>query len=465
MAVDTGAPGFEEWLGTALADGALNDEVWGHGERAVTFGQMREQTARTRDVLAAHGIGAGSTVAVQLLPSYTMLWTLFAAWSAGAQVLLMDPRLTPAETTRLLDLCEPQFHLAVDGRLPAIASFRAECETVVLPRRSGRPAETAHPLVQFSSGSTGLPKVIGRTGQSLLDELDRFARLPQMPRRGERLLLLSSMSYSLGLIGGVLHALRTGVSLHFSGSPQPRDLLRLLTDRHIDAVFGVPVHFDLLSRVGRPGDLPGLRLAVSGGEMLRAEVFHRFEEVFGVRIGQAYGMTEAGIIATDLAGHDAPPAVGLPAPGMRTKVADGTLRVRLPEDPYLHADKAGRYEDGWLDTYDRCRVRPGSGVVEILGRADSRVVIGGLKVDLMEVESVLLQHPAVTEAVVVYGEAIEGYLVAEPTLTKGKLLTWCRDRLSPHKVPKTLHFVRRLPRTTNGKTVRNRELLHESRER
>ncbi|MET7489946.1 class I adenylate-forming enzyme family protein [Streptomyces sp. NPDC005538] len=465
MAVDTGAPTFERWLGAALTGDALDDTVWGHGERAVTFGRMRKETARTHDVLAAHGIGSGSTVAVQLLPSFTLLWTVFAAWSAGAQVMLMDPRLTPAETTRLLDLCEPQFHLTVDGPAPTLTSFRDECETVVLPRRSGRPAETDHRLVQFSSGSTGLPKVIGRTGRSLLDELDRFALLPEMPRRGERLLLLSSMAYSFGLIGGVLHALRHGVSLHFSGSPQPRDLLRILTERQIHAVFGVPVHFDLLSRVGRPGDLPALRLAVSGGEMLRPEVFHRFEEAFGVRIGQAYGMSEVGIIATDLAGRDAPPAVGLPAAGVHTDVVEGTLRVRLPEDPYLHADRTRRYEDGWLNTHDRCLVRPGDGVLEILGRTDSTVVIGGLNVDLTEIEAALLEHPAVTEAVVVYGEAIECHLVAEPALAKAELLAWCRERLSPHKVPKALHFVRRLPRTANGKAVRNRELLHASRER
>ncbi|MFE0363126.1 class I adenylate-forming enzyme family protein [Streptomyces griseoaurantiacus] len=465
MAVDSAAPDFGRWLDTALTGDDLEEEVWGHAGRAMSFGRMRKETARTREVLAAHGIGPDSTVAVQLLPSFTLLWTVFAAWSAGAQVMLMDPRLTPAETTRLLDLCEPQFHLAVEGPVPLSAPFREECEIVVLPRRSGRPAQSAHRLVQFSSGSTGLPKVIGRTGRSLLDELERFARLPDMPRHGERLLLLSSMAYSFGLIGGVLHSLRTGVSLHFSGSTQPRELLRLLAEREIHALFGVPVHFDLLSRVGRPGGLPSLRLAVSGGEPLRPEVFTRFEEAFGVRIGQAYGMTEAGIIATDLTGRAAPPAVGTPAPGMRTEVADGTLRVRLPEDPYLHADRSGRYADGWLDTHDRCRVRPEDGVLEILGRNDSTVMIGGLNVDLTEVESVVLAHPSVTDAVVVYGEAIEAHLVAEPTLAKGELLAWCRERLSPHKLPKALHFVRKLPRTANGKTVRNRELLHASRER
>ncbi|MEU6609273.1 class I adenylate-forming enzyme family protein [Streptomyces shenzhenensis] len=465
MTVDAEASAFERWLVSVLADDARSGEVWGHGEQEVTFGRMSQETARVRGVLAAHGIGRGSTVAVQLLPSFTLLWTVLAAWSAGAQVLLMDPRLTPAETTRLLDLCEPQFHLAVDGPMPALVTFRDECEIVVLTHRSGRPAATGHRLVQFSSGSTGLPKVIGRTGDSLLAELDRFGRLPDMPRRGERLLLLSSMTYSFGLIGGVLHALRNGVPVHFSGSPQPRDLLRILVERRIDAVFGVPVHFDLLSRVGRPGELPALRLAVSGGETLPAAVFRRFEEVHGVRIGQAYGMTEAGIIATDLAGRDAPPAVGRPAPGMRTEVVGGTLRVWLPEDPYLHADREGRYQDGWLNTHDRCLARPGDGVLEILGRADSTVVIGGLNVDLTEVESVVLQHPAVSEAVVVYGDAIEAHLVADGSLTRGALLAWCRDRLSPHKVPKALHFVRKLPRTANGKTIRNRELLHASREK
>ncbi|MEU8436237.1 class I adenylate-forming enzyme family protein [Streptomyces sp. NPDC029216] len=460
------ATDFSTWLGALLSDEESFGDVWAHGETVVTRERLRAETERALGTLRAHGISGGSAVAVQVQPSFTLLWSVFALWSAGAQVMLLDPRLTAAETTRLLELCEPQFHLTSGPAGRAVAGFRDEVEVVVERRPTGRAAQSGHCLLQFSSGSTGLPKVIGRTGRSLLEEVDRFAGLPDMPKRGENLLLLSSLVHSFGLIGGVLHALSTGVTLHFAVRPQPYELLALMAERPVDAVFGVPVHFDLLSRAATVPPMPALRLAVSGGEALSSEVFTRFEERYGIRVGQAYGMTEAGIIAVDLTGEHGSPAVGVPAPGVKTAVVEGTLRVWLPENPYLHTDRAERYADGWLNTYDRCSVRPGSGVLEINGRADSMVAIGGLKVDLSEVEAVLLEHPAVTEAVVVFGEAVEAHVVAKGNLPKRELLDWCRTRLSPHKIPKAFHFSpAALPRTSNGKLIRNRELLHAAREK
>ncbi|MFI9270983.1 class I adenylate-forming enzyme family protein [Kitasatospora sp. NPDC052896] len=457
---------FETWFGTLLAGAARQDAAWAtHGETVVRHRTLRAEVDRARGILRAHGVTAGSTVAVQVLPSFTLLWSLFALWTSGAQVMLLDPRLTAAETTRLLELCEPQFHLTSGTAAQVFTPFRAECEVVVERRPLGRPAQGAHRLIQFSSGSTGLPKVIGRTGDSLRAEVDRFGQLPEMPGRGEHVLLLSSLAHSFGLLGGVLHALSAGAVLHFAGSLRPHELRRVLTGRRVNAVFGVPAHFHLLSRIPALPALPDLRLAVSGGESLPGEVYDRFRERYGVRIGQAYGMTEAGIIATDLTGRDAPPAVGLPAPGMRTAVVDGTLRVRLPENPYLHADLGDRYVDGWLNTRDRCTVRAGSGVLEITGRADTMVAIGGLKVDLTEVEAVLAEHTAISEVVVVYGEAIEAHLVLQRELPRAELLAWCKERLSPYKIPKAFHFRTALPRTSNGKLVRNRELLHSAAER
>ncbi|MBD0743117.1 3,4-AHBA carboxyl group adenylation protein [Streptomyces sp. CBMA152] len=458
---------FDDWLAARLADTGLDAELWAHGQQAVTRAGLRTQTARIGEVLGAHGIRRGSTVAVQLPPSFTLLWSVFALWGAGAQVMLLDPRLTETETTRLLEVCEPQFHLGTGEGPLRVVSFRDECEVVVTPRRWGLAARTAHRLVQFSSGSTGLPKVIGRTGPSLLAEIERFARLSDMPRRGEGVLLLSSLVHSFGLIGGVLHGLDAGAALHFPRRPHRKELHQMLLERRLAAVFGVPAHFDLLGRSEGSDVPPALRLAVSGGEILPGEVFERFERRYGVRIGQAYGMSEVGIIATDLAGAQPPPAVGVAAPGMSTAVTGGTLRVRLSESPYLFGDHGDRYADGWLDTHDLCTLAPDTGVLTVTGRADSVVAIGGLKVDLTEVEAVLLAHEAVAEAVVVYGQAIEAHLVVSGStrVTSTELLAWCRERLSPHKIPKAFHFPRVLPRTSNGKLIRNRELLHAARER
>ncbi|MGJ5754489.1 acyl-CoA synthetase (AMP-forming)/AMP-acid ligase II [Streptomyces puniciscabiei] len=453
---------FRSWLESRVAD-CDDDEVWAVGETVVTRRQLRNRVEYERAALTSRSITEGSAVAVQMMPSFTLLSTLFALWSVGAQVQLLDPRLTKTETARLLDLCEPQFHITSGDLGGVFSSFRDETPVEVNRLRPGRAAESGHPLVQFSSGSTGLPKVIGRTGASLRAEIERFARLPEMPRTGERVLLLSSIMHSFGLIGGVLHGLDVGAPLHFSSRPQARDLVRIMAEREITAVFGVPLHFGLLCRAPDIPELPALRLAVSGGEILDAKVYEEFKKAYGIAIGQAYGMTETGILATDLGGRYGPPAVGELVPGIRAEVRENTLRVRLEESPYLYADRADRFQDGWLDTKDRCVVRPGSAALEIVGRADSLVAVGGLKVDLTEVEQVVTEHPAVKEAVVVFGESIEAHVVTTGQVSRGELLGWCRERLAPYKLPRVFHCVARLPRTSNGKVVRNPELLHTAR--
>ncbi|MBI0384105.1 long-chain fatty acid--CoA ligase, partial [Streptomyces albiflaviniger] len=126
---------------------------------------------------------------------------------------------------------------------------------------------------------------------------------------------------------------------------------------------------------------------------------------------------------------------------------------------YLHDSGGDRFADGWLRTHDRAELDP-SGAVRLLGRGDSLVVIGGLKVDLTEVEAVLRRHPGVSGAVVVHAGATEAYVsVAADGPSAGELLRWCRDRLADYKVPRVVHVLADLPRTSNGKLVRRRDAL------
>ncbi|GAA3567243.1 hypothetical protein GCM10022222_58990 [Amycolatopsis ultiminotia] len=429
------------------------------GGRAVTHAELRTRVAEQERIFAAHGVGPGTTVALHTLPSFTTLWTLFGLWARGAQVALFDSRLKRAEIDTLLALTEPEVFVSFDGPGRVLSPFRDECEVVVRRRRGGRPAATPHVLVQFSSGSTGAPKVIGRTAGALLAEIDRFAAIDDMPGRGDTVLLLNSIIHSLGLVGGVLHGLNAGVRIVFSRSAQPRGVLDVVHGEQADALFGVPAHFALLAATTDAAVPPRLRLAVSGGELLAAEVFTRFRDRFGVRIGQAYGMTEVGIIAADPAGRHDPPAVGPAVAGLRVRAEAGELHVHTGESPYLLDDGVARFRDGWLRTYDAGAVDPVSGVLTVGGRADSVVVVGGLKVDLGEIESVLRSHEEITDAVVVRSDVIEAHVATAAALSADELTSWCRDRLAHYKIPRRFRVVADLPRTANGKLIRNHELL------
>jgi acyl-coenzyme A synthetase/AMP-(fatty) acid ligase len=457
MGMDDDTP--RDWWGAPLLSGGADESSWAFGAATVTRAEIRTRVAELTRLFAIHGIRAGSTVALQIPPSFTWMWALLALWARGAQVMLFDHRLAPAEVNQLSQLCRPQFHLGSEPPSQLLKPFKDEREILVTYRHDGRPAQDDHAVYQFSSGSMGRPKVIGRTADSLLAEVDRFARIDQMPRRGERVLLLNSLSHSFGLIGGFLHALNVGATLVFPPRIQAHDFLDVAARRRVNVVFGVPVHFDLFSRIDHPPALPHLRMAVSGGEMLPRTVFERFQRCYGIRIGQAYGMTEVGIIATDLLGAEPPPSVGRLAPGIEAKVDGGELSVRLEHTPYIHADEA-RWSAGWLRTRDLAEFDPITGTLAIMGRADSMAVIGGLNVDLTEVETALLAHDQISEAVVVHGDVIEAHVAAEDLVAERDLATWCRERLSGHKVPRRFYVVRDLPRTANGKLVRSREILH-----
>ncbi|SDM72696.1 Acyl-CoA synthetase (AMP-forming)/AMP-acid ligase II [Streptomyces sp. cf386] len=431
-----------------------------HRQELVTRGELRDRVAQQAAVFAGYGIGAGSTVGLRTPPSFTQVEVLLALWRLGAQVLLFDFRLKPAEVTALCATCRPQFMVSAGVNVRATFGFRSEYEVVTERLGGGRPAGTGHRLVQFSSGSTGRPKVIGRTARSLAAEVDRFTSVPGMPGVDDRLLLLSSTAHSFGLIAGLLHSLVAGVRVVFAPRISARDILRTAVEHRITTLFGVPMHYELLAAASDPPALPGLRVAVSGGELMPPQVAARFAQRYGIAVGESYGTTETGVVAMD-AGGTLRPAVGRAAPGVVVREHQGELDVALDESPYLFDSGGTQYADGWLHTRDRATV-DASGTVLVHGRADSLVVIGGLKVDLSEVENVLREHPAVQQAVLVHEGVTEAYVAVAAGAERPsaeELLRWCRERLADYKLPRLIRVLEALPRTSNGKLLRQAAVL------
>ncbi|MFJ5293921.1 class I adenylate-forming enzyme family protein [Streptomyces sp. NPDC088348] len=447
------------WWGEELLDREPADAPLARLRGRLTRDGLRSGARELADLFRSEGIGLGASVAVYVPPGFTLMQTLVGLWSVGAQTILIDARTPPAERERLVALCEPQFLVAAVAPESGGTGLVEESPLVVSTRPGGRPADKDICLVQFSSGSTGVPKVIGRTGRSLRDELVRYASLDGMPGRGERILLLNSLVHTVGLIGGFLYALSSGAELVLPASTRIGAVLETGREADVHAVFGIPFHFDLLSRAsGRP--LPSLRVTMSAGEPLPEAAYDRFLKRYGVPVGQIYGMTETGMVTGDLTGSKSrAPWVGYPAGDtVELKSVESELYIRVDRSPYLHGD-ADRYTDGWLRTYDRCALDESTGALAILGRLDSVATVGGMKVDLAEIEGVLRGHPAIQEAVVVHSGAIEAYVGGEGLPPSGELIRWCQRNLSPFKVPKVIFRTAALPRNRSGKILRNRDLL------
>jgi 3-hydroxy-4-methylanthranilate adenylyltransferase len=282
-----------------------------------------------------------------------------------------------------------------------------------------------------------------------------------VPRGGERIVCMASMVHVLGLVGGLLYGLHAGVQLVVPPRMSVDSILgAVAAGTEPTTLLGVPFHIELLASVSEPPKLPQLTGMTTGGELVRADVHRTFVDRYRVRLGNMYGMTEVGVIATDLFGENRPAV--LPAPGITVRESGGELLVGMPASPYVGLVDPTRWSDGWLHTRDAGTVDPDTGLVRILGRLDSQVSVGGLKVDLTEVEHTLAALPEVAGAVVVFDKAIEAYVVlrdpADPA-AGGRLDAELASKLAAYKRPRVVHVVDQLPRTATGKLVRDRAVL------
>ncbi|MFD0746835.1 class I adenylate-forming enzyme family protein [Phytohabitans flavus] len=429
-------------MGAYLLAGRDDQECLRFGAPLTRRELRRAVAARATDLRAA-GLRAGGTVALRMPPGIWYAQSLLAAWTVGAQVALLDHRLTQHEVDRALERVAPQLVVSMSDGAPVVAPY------------PGRPARTSHALLQLSSGSTGPSKVIGRTAASLVSEVERYRLIDGVPEPGERIVLLASTVHVLGLVGGLLYALHTGVTLVVPSF--------LSTDAVLDAVasgpepatvLGVPFHIEFLAAADRDRHLPQLKRMTVGGELVRPTVREAFAARWPIPLGNMYGMTEAGVIATDLFGQHRPALT--PAPGMTLRAEGGELLLATDASPYVGLSDPTRWVDGWLYTRDAGDADPETGLVTIRGRLDSQVSVGGLKVDLTEVEQALATLPGVVEVVVAWDGAVEAFVVHEagpdglPALKEA-----LAGRLAGYKRPRRLTLVPRLPRTATGKLVRS----------
>ncbi len=452
-----GSAGHQGWVDEVLLAGPA-DEVCLRFEQPVSRADLRRLVDEHERELRGAGLRAGGTVALRLPPSLVYVAVLLAGWRIGAQVALLDHRLTQHEVDGALDRVAAQFLVdATQTRGHRLCGY-AEVVHAVVERPGGAPASTPHALVQFSSGSTGASKVIARTAEDLIGELDRYDRLADFPRRGERVVLLASIVHVLGLVGGLLNALRAGVELVFPRRLTSDGILAAVAAGDTPAtVLGVPFHAELLTAATDPTPLPQLRRMIVAGELVRPGVPGKFRERFGVPLGTMYGMTEVGVIATDLDGEHWPSVE--PTHGLRLRITGGELWIAMPASPYVGLQDPSRFVDGWLCTKDAAEIDAATGLVTVLGRLDSQVSIGGLKVDLTEVEQTLAGLAQVREAVVLHEGGVNAYLSLVEGASVAEVESAIKATLAPFKRPRRLVVLPGLPRTATGKIVRAAAVL------
>ncbi|GAB3671027.1 acyl-CoA ligase FadD12 [Actinocorallia lasiicapitis] len=406
----------------------------------------------------------------------------------GRDVVFLNTDFSAPQLTRVLD-AEEIAVLVHDTEFTPVAEGFAGTRIIAwhdgpaaLPTLDDLAATPAEPIVAertakmiiLTSGTTGHPKGASHDFGPLAALSQGLGHLLRVPLRADGPILIGPpLFHGLGLT-----YLMAGIGL---GAPvvlvrrfDAPTVLELIAKHRIEVVVGVPVLFQRLldAAATTSADTSSLRIALSGGAALHPGLAARFQDAFGDVLYNAYGASETGwaTIATPADLRAAPGTVGRPTLGTRARVlaADG---AELPQGEigtlFLDAGLKFRgYTGGGtkqtfgtlISTGDLAHVDE-AGRIFIDGRADDMIVSGGENVFPAEVEGVLDAHPELAEAAVTgvddveFGQRLAAWVVRAPgsTVTEDELKAHVRAELARYKVPREIHFVDALPRTTTGK--------------
>jgi long-chain acyl-CoA synthetase len=296
-------------------------------------------------------------------------------------------------------------------------------------------------------------------------------------RPDDRVLAIVPLCHSYGVEHGLLAPVWVGSTVHLCGGLDLGVVMPQLANGGITLFPSVPSAYDMICQVAAPQPLSALRKAYAAGAPLPSAVYESFRQKFGVCIGQLYGATEIGSVAfaNPDAPHFNPRAVGRPFAGVSVRIVDPQTRADVPPGSegevlvsapsmlagYLHETTPATV-DGAFPTGDLGRIDE-HGNLTITGRLKLLIEVGGLKVNVLEVEDLLARHPSVSEAAVVALKVSETVSRLKAVVTPrdvdrppcpDELRQFLRERLTAYKVPRVIEVRPSLPRSVSGKILR-----------
>ena len=511
-------------LAVLLEDSARNAagrDAVACGPVRLTYAELDAAASQVAGALAARGIGAGDRVALSCpnLPYFPIVY--YGILKSGAAVVPLNVLLTEREIAYHLadSAARAYFCFAGTPELPlapaAIAAYRATpgCEHFVLlttdpaatspspevetlaefthrqpPTFTSAPtAETDTAVVLYTSGTTGQPKGAELTHSNMVQNALLANRLFGLHPHDVHLVALP-LFHSFGQTVQMNAGFATAATVVLLPRFDAGQALALMESEQVTFFAGVPTMYHALlnftgtGRLDVAGIAARLRVAVSGGAALPAEVMRRFEERFTVPILEGYGLSETSPVATfnRVDRPRRPGSVGLPVWGVEVKISrDGGTPAATSEPGEIairgHNVMKGYFRrpeataeaidsEGWFRTGD-IGTRDDEGYIYVVDRKKDMIIRGGFNVYPRELEEVLLTHPEVSLAAVVgvphdsHGEEVKAFVVRTPgaMLTEAALIAWCKQNMAAYKYPRIVEFRDDLPMTATGKILK-REL-------
>ncbi|NXF91841.1 ACSM3 synthetase, partial [Eubucco bourcierii] len=432
---------------------------------------------------------------IVLIPGISQLSAkdlLYRLQASRAKCIVTDDRLAPAVDTVAAQCHTLETKLIVaKGSREGWLNFTDLCKNQSAEHSCVRTRLQDPMTVFFTSGTTGSPKMTEHSQGSLgfrplLSERYWLDLTPS-----DVIWNTSDTGWVVASLGSVFDPWAFGACIFIHNLPQieASTILNTLCRFPIDTLIGAPTLFRMLVQ----NDLSNykfmkLKHCLSGGEPLNPEVMEQWKSQTGLDIHEIYGQTETGIICSVFRGMKIKPgSMGKAAPLFDVQIVDQNANILPPGEqgeiavrskPLRPLGLFSKYVDNpqktaasergdFYVTGDR-GVMDEDGYFQFIGRYDDIIISSGYRIGPFEVESALIEHPAVAETAVVSspdplrGEVVKAFVVLSPAFSSSDLESLARDlqehvkrTTAPYKYPRKVEFVQELPKTVTGKIKRN----------
>ncbi len=471
--------------------------------RRFTYAEFQMAVNRAATMLLTKGIKKGDAVSLLLPNSVEYVIAYFACWKIGAVAGPVNSLLKAQEISYVISNSEAKALLINSEYLPLVDSVSSELPNLKTVITFDNEAEVTRQFPQgelaltsevnlddeaiiiYTSGTTGKPKGCLLTHGNVIANAKQISEWLGFTE-ADRLLTVMPLFHMNAVSVTTMAALYAGGSTVVTPRFSASRFWQIISDYQITSFGSVATMLSMLLSNYPEGVHEGLkteqlRFAMCGSAPVPAEVMKRFEETFHCLVVEGYGLSESTCRSTFN-----PPdqrrrvgSCGLPIGNEMSvvdeqgrEVADGEHgEIVLRGDNILKGyyknpeATAVAFRNGWFHTGD-IGYRDSDGFYYVVDRKSDMIIRGGENIYPREIDEILYEHPAVTAAAVVgvpdnlYGEEVAAFVVLKDGITASEeeLIEFCKSRLADYKCPKTVRFVKDIPKGPTGKLLK-RELV------
>lgn len=478
-----------------------------------TFADLRERSDRTANVLADHDVTKGERIFLMLPRVIGWYDTVLGAIKLGAIPMPGTIQLTGKDIVYRINRAEASVAVTDPDGAATIDAIRDQCpslRTLIVmggtvdgwvdgdAARDAAPAErpaadiTAADdpmLIYFTSGTTGNPKMVLHTQASYGIGHQITARFWQDLGPGDVFWGVSDTGWAKAAWSKLFGQWGVGATVlawNAKGKPDFSQMLRMIGDHGVTVFCAPPtIYRNFVTQDLSRYDFSSLRHCLAAGEALNPETFNAWKEATGTEIHDGYGQTETvNLLANYPCMPIKPGALGKPTPGFDVAVVDadgnplgpgseGQIAVKVrPQRPvglfteYWHDPEATAesHLGDWYLTGDRAYVDE-DGYFWFVSRDDDVIISAGYRIGPFEVESAIMEHPAVQEVACIgvpdrdRGQVVKAFVILGPDRQPSEeLASEIKDHVksitAPYKYPRQIEFIDELPKTVSGKVRR-----------